>query len=137
MSNLQPIVIVVDVPEDQATAVEAAAGSVVRTLQDNDVTVTAATFAGRSLLPSPVENLRAAIDALGKLTKGGRPTAADLSAAVATVEEAARTVEGYGPTGGLDQIDTATAAAAATAGTEPGETRFALAAEPAPDEPAA
>lgn len=95
MSNLQPLTIVVDVPQDEDTAVEAAAAAAISGIQDAGVTVVAAALGSRSLMPSPTEKLRAAVDALADTAKG-RPAAGELQAAVRAVDEAAQLVEASG-----------------------------------------
>lgn len=118
MSNLRNIVITVDVPEDEATSVEAAAAAAVAGLTDAGVLVTAAKFAGRSLLPNPVEELRAAIDALSELTRPGeRPGVEELRAAVARADRCSTVIEAlvadYDDDEDLADEDDETAAAAA------------------------
>lgn len=115
----QTLTVVLD---DQGTpsAAESAAAAAVDTIQGAGVLVVAATFGGSSLLPTPEEALRSAIDELAALAgKGTPPKPAELQAAVDKVDRAAQVVE-------------SAAAAAPAPAPAPAPGGFALPDEPAP-----
>lgn len=121
----QTLTVVVDSPDDQQTAVETAAAQAVESIQSAGVVVIAATFGGTSLLPTPAEALRSAVEELQALIgANGTPTKAALQAATAKVDAAAAVVEALGigstpeapaaPTGGVALPDEPTPAPAGT-----------------------
>lgn len=88
--TLQTLVLAADVPEDQTTAAEAACAAFVQsfTADVEGATVTAASWAGASLLPSPQDEYEAALAALEDLSgPGKRPSQADLTAAITRVRD--------------------------------------------------
>lgn len=89
--TLQTLILAADVPDDQATAAEAACATFVQSFAADveGATVAAATWGGQSLLPSPQDEYEAALSALEELSgPGKRPSATDLQAAVERVREA-------------------------------------------------
>lgn len=92
----QVLAVVVDTPDDEATAVESAAAAAVESLQSAGVLVISATFGGASLLPTPAEALRSAVEALTELAKGS-PAKSALQAAIERVDQAAAVVEAATP----------------------------------------
>lgn len=95
-ASVQSIVVLVSVPDDQATAAESAAAAFVSDLPDNvsGALVLSATYGGTSLLPSAQDALDAALDALRALsTKSPKPTAEEITAAADKVDAAVKVYE--------------------------------------------
>lgn len=92
---LQTHTITAEVPEDQAVAAEAAAAAFVRTLQDDveGSVVLSARVNGKSILPSPQEQLHEAITRLRKLTRQSpKPTQKEYEDAADALEAAGKLV---------------------------------------------